>query len=529
MWLVDPSSIAGATRTSVHAAFDIDAIGAHRSEQVAVRDGAKSATYAELDDAANQVAHGLTAAGLRIDDRVAYLGNNNLASVQLMVGAPRAGVVVTLLNWRLHPAELASVLSDCGARMIVVSAAYAQTLAAIGGAEALQVLVIGGDNDTWEQWLAAQPKHRPEISLAPDRVALQLYTSGTTGLPKGAMLTAAGLSVTMTDTLELWQMDESSVALLVLPLFHIIGVATVLIGLWSGGTLVLENDTSPSAIRGFVADHAVTNVVLVTVLLDLLAHGPTQGLRSLRTISYGGSPIGEELIREVAAAIGCRLVQIYGLTETAGSLTALLPEDHELAMVDPAAAARLRSCGRARPGVDLRIADVVSGAILGPGEIGEVQARSLRIMAGYWGRPEETAEVTAPGGWFCTGDLGEIDEGGYLFLRDRLKDMIVSGAENIYPIEVERALLQHPAVQDVAVVGVPHERWGETPRALVMLRPESSASEAELIAFTRDRIAHYKCPTSVGFLAELPRNPSGKVLRRVLREPYWVGQERRVN
>jgi acyl-CoA synthetase (AMP-forming)/AMP-acid ligase II len=323
-------------------------------------------------------------------------------------------------------------------------------------------------------------------------------------------------------------MSSDSVMLVVLPLFHIIGVASVLLALSSGSTLIVGNDASLDSIRQLVTAHHVTNITLVSSILEALATQHGDGLETLQTISYGGAPMSEPLLRTLLTVIDCRLVQIYGLTETTGALTALLPEDHDFEPGDEKAAGRLRSCGRKRPGVELRIVDPGSGAVQDVGLTGEIQARTVRLMSGYWAQPEETREAYTTDGWFRTGDIGDVDEDGYLYLRDRLKDMIVSGGENIYPVEIEMVISTHPAVAEVAVVGIPHERWGETPRALVVLHPGMSGDEADIIAFTRDRLAHYKCPTSVEFIDGLPRNAMGKVLRRELREPFWADRTRRI-
>ncbi len=323
----------------------------------------------------------------------------------------------------------------------------------------------------------------------------------------------------------------------VLPLFHIAGAGTVAASLYARSRLVLDNDANADSMLRVIESEGVTNLVLASVLLQgLVTSSATMATdrSSIRTISYGAAPITAQVLQAAIATFQCRILQAYGLTETAGILCVLDPEDH---LFDPngpeaeveMALERLRSCGRPRPGVEIRIVDIQSGEILPAGETGEVQARTDRLMSGYWNRPEATAEVLFDDGWFRTGDVGELDADGYLFLRDRLRDTIISGGENIYPAEVENAIDWHPEVAEVAVIGVPNEKWGESPRAIVVRTPGSALSEAELMAFVRERLASYKCPVAIDFVDTLPRNATGKVLRRDLREPFWASRERQIN
>jgi long-chain acyl-CoA synthetase len=323
------------------------------------------------------------------------------------------------------------------------------------------------------------------------------------------------------------------VALGVLPMFHISGVGSVLTSMMAGAKLVIGHEASPSGIAATIEEHGVTHVVLVTSLLTGLLHlsGKSEDTRlaSLRTISYGAAPITDEVLGHAVNTLGCDLVQIYGLTESSGVLTALTADDHRAIREDPACHERLRSCGQARPGIDIRIIDPATGESLPTGSIGEITARTDRIMSGYWKNDQATRETLSPGGWLRTGDLGEMDSDGYLYLHDRLRDMIISGGENVYPAEVENALQWHPAVAEVAVIGVPDQRWGETVHAVVVLTEGATATEEDLLLHARSRLAHYKCPTAVSFVGSLPRNATGKVLRRELRDPYWSSHKRRVN
>ena len=506
---------------------------------IAVVDGPRRATFDELDRAADQVAYGLRQRGLDSGDRVAFIGRNCLACVELMLGAARADVVMTIVNWRLHPLELSFVIDDCAPAVIVTTAEFAATVGQLPEAARASVLVVdGGGEADWDQWRGSQPADPAEsVQHAPDDVVLQLYTSGTTGKPKGAMLTRASLAACIPDTVSVWQLDPSSVVLSVLPMFHIAGAGTVVGSLWARSCLVIDNDPSANNMLRVIELTRVTNLVLASVMLQGLVESPaaaTTDLSSIRTVSYGAAPITGQVLQAAIDALQCRIVQAYGLTETAGVLCVLDADDHSFDPNGPPAdvalaLSRLRSCGRPRPGVELRIVDIQTGAVVAVGETGEVQARTARLMKGYWNRPEATAEVLLADGWFRTGDIGDLDIDGYLFLRDRLKDTIISGGENIYPAEVEDAIQWHPDVAAVAVIGVPDDKWGETPRAIVVRVAGSAVTADDLIDFARDRLARYKCPSSVEFVDALPRNATGKVLRRELREPYWAGRERRIN
>jgi acyl-CoA synthetase (AMP-forming)/AMP-acid ligase II len=257
------------------------------------------------------------------------------------------------------------------------------------------------------------------------------------------------------------------------------------------------------------------------------APGAAEGDYSmLRSIIYGASPITNDVLVRAMRTFKCDFIQVYGLTETTGAITELGPSDHD---PEGPRAHLLRSAGRPYPWVEFRIVEPDTERDCPRGGVGELWTRSVQNMKGYWNKPEETARVFTADGWLKTGDAGYVDEEGYLFLTDRVKDMIVSGGENVYPIEVENVLAQHPVIADVAVIGVPHERWGETVKAIVVCAPGAAPDVDEIMAFARARLARYKCPTSVDFLDALPRNPSGKILKRVLREPYWKGHDRRIH
>jgi long-chain acyl-CoA synthetase len=292
---------------------------------------------------------------------------------------------------------------------------------------------------------------------------------------------------------------------------------------------VLVRDVDPVALLRLIERHRVTHTFLVPAVVQMLADSPALSgadLSSLRRIAYGAAPMGETQLLTAIALFGCDFMGVYGMTETAGSVTALAPGDH-----DPGGprAGLLRSVGRPVPWLEIRVVDPATGTDAPVGGVGEIWVRSGQNTVGYWGQPALTAEALVEGGWLRTGDAAYLDAEGYLYMHDRMKDMVVSGGENVYPAEVENVLYAHPEVLEAAVIGVPSERWGETVKAIVVRRPGATLDAAGLIAFARDRLAHYKCPTTVDFADELPRNASGKVLKKVLREPFWAGTERQVN
>jgi long-chain acyl-CoA synthetase len=314
-----------------------------------------------------------------------------------------------------------------------------------------------------------------------------------------------------------------------MPLFHIGGSGWALCAMSRGGRSIILRDVDPVMLLELVATERITEMFIVPAVLMFLLATPQLAhtdLSSLRLIFYGASPISEDVLVKCMAAFGCGFCQVYGMTETTGAITALRFEDH-----DPVGPRRglLRSAGRPHEGVKLRVVDPDSGRDVELGAVGEVWTRSTYNMAGYWQKDAETAATIDASGWLRTGDAGYLDAQGYLYLHDRIKDMIVSGGENIYPAEVENVLLAHPAVVDAAVIGVPDEKWGETVKAIVVLGPGARLDESGIITHCRDNLAHYKCPTSIEVVGTLPRNPSGKILKRELRAPYWADRVRSIN
>jgi acyl-CoA synthetase (AMP-forming)/AMP-acid ligase II len=492
----------------------------------------RTTTFAELDRNASRVANGLIGFGQQPQQRVGYFGKNSDRYFEVMVGALKANTAIVGVNWRLAAPEVAYVLNDAGCEAIFADAEFAPVIEKIG-AECAQVrhrIVVDSERDGWSHypaWRDRQSSDDPQLPISAQDDAIQLYTSGTTGHPKGVQLTHANYLAFFRAAQEAkWgEFAAGDANLVAMPNFHVAGTNMGVATLAQGATAIIQREVNPSEILELIARHRIKSAFLVPAVIGMLVQHPKVreiDISSLRSMFYGASPIAEALLAQAQATFaGCGFTQLYGLTETVGAATALQPADHI------AEKGLLRSCGKPYPGIDVRTVDA-SGRATEPGNVGEIVIRGGVVMKGYWNKPEATAAAIRDG-WFYTGDAGYFDADGFLYIHDRVKDMIVSGGENIYPAEVENAVFGHPAVADVAVIGVPDDKWGEAVKAIVVLKPGASATAADVIAFARTRIAGYKVPKSVDFTTALPRNPSGKILRRELREPYWAGKQRRVN
>ena len=497
-----------------------------RADHPALVGAARTVSYAELWQRGNRVAGALTAAGVGEGERVAYLDLNSPEFFEVMLGAAKIGSAIAPLNFRLTPREMGRIVADADARVLVVGPAFEAALPVIETAPGVTRVVRVGED--YEAWLAQASDADPGRPSRADDVVLQLYTSGTTGLPKGVMLTNDSCSALL-DVADHWHVDETSVSLVAMPLFHIGGSGWANVSLARGATNVLVPMIDPAALLDTIERQRITNAFLVPAVLQMLCAVPGAEHRdfsSIRSIAYGASPITSAALTRALEVFKAPLFQVYGLTETTGAITELSAQDH-----DPGGPRQhlMRSAGKPYPWVEMKAADPATGKDCGIDEVGEVWIRSVQNSAGYWRKPDDTAATFDRDGWLHTGDAGYVDADGYLFLTDRIKDMIVTGAENVYPVEVESALSEHPDVADVAVIGVPDEKWGEAVKAIVVRRPGSELTEDELLTWSRDRIAGFKRPRSVDFAEELPRNPSGKLLKRVLREPHWAGVGRSIS
>ena len=512
----------------------IRAQASSRGNAIAFEFEGRQTSFIELDAHTNQVANGLKALGVEARERIAYLGKNSDIYFELLLGAIKANVVMAPVNWRLAGPEVAFIVEDCKAPVLFVGPEFVTQVRNIRAQlpSVRTIITTEGGAPEWPDyatWRQAQSADDPGVDISPQDVAIQLYTSGTTGRPKGAMLSHANfLSLVRAGAGERpdWnKWNEDDVSLVAMPVFHIGGSGWGMLGIYHGAKGVIAREFDPARVLDFFEQSGITKLFMVPAAMQFVVRQPRArqvDFSRLRYMLYGASPIPAALLKECIEVFKCGFVQMYGMTETTGTIVALAPEDHVEGLD------RMRSAGKALPGVELAILDA-EGNKLPPGEVGEIATRSGSNMVGYWNLPEATATTLGSDGWLRTGDAGYLDKDGYLYIHDRIKDMIISGGENIYPAEVESAICDHPGVAEVAVVGVPDDKWGEAVKAIVVMKPGKTASPSEIINFTRERIAGFKTPKTIDFIEALPRNASGKILRRHLRDPYWAGKDRQVN
>jgi len=501
----------------------------------------QTTTFAEYHSLSSRTANGLLSEGVGAHDRIAFLGKNSPVYFELIAAAAKIRAVVSPLNWRLAAPELEYVLNDSGAKIIFAAKEFRDVLMEIRSslsADPKIFLIDGSDEDTpsYRDWQADFSTIDPKQDISADDDILQLYTSGTTGRPKGAVLTDRMMLALRGqeegDVMEDWQRyARGETGLLAMPCFHVGGTAFGLSIMHSGAQVLILAEYDPNETLRLIEEYKIGKIFMVPSTLQMLLQHPqfdNTDFSNLQFIFYGASPIPLELMREAIRRIGCGFVQMYGMTESAGTIVALSPADHLPDSQDDKALKRMRSVGNPMRGVELKIIDA-EGKTLPNGEIGEIATRSVKNIKSYWNLPEATAKTIDSDGWLRTGDAGYLDDDGYLYMHDRVKDMIISGGENVYPAEVEDALYSHPDIADVAVVGVPDDKWGEAIKAFVVIKDGADLSADQIIEFARTRIAKFKCPKTVDFIDILPRNMSGKILRRELREPYWEGKDRAVN
>jgi fatty-acyl-CoA synthase len=476
-------------------------------DRVAIVYEAAEWTYRELHERATRLAHALARLGVAHGDRVAYLGPNHPTFLETMFATGQLGAVFVPLNWRLAAPELAYILADSGARVLIRGPA--QTAAAV---DLPGVRAVGGP-DEYEALLADELVEPLDEPVDPDETCMILYTSGTTGRPKGAMLTHANIAWNSVNLLLDVDLAGDEVTLVAAPMFHVAALnQTVLPTLLKGGRVVLVSSFDPQHALDLVARHRVTFLFGVPTMFLAIARAPgwaTADLSSVRSAICGGAPVPEAVIAAYQER-GVTFMQGYGLTEAAPGVLFLRRDE---------SVRRAGSAGTAAFFTDVRLVRP-DGADAPAGEPGEILVRGPNVMAGYWQRPDDTAAALTPDGWLSTGDIGVADEDGFISVRDRTKDLIISGGENIYPAEVEDALYRHPAVAECAVIGVPDQQWGEVGRAVVVLRSGVDAGPVELLDFLDGRIARYKIPKSVVFTDTLPRTASGKVVKKDLRSRF---------
>jgi acyl-CoA synthetase (AMP-forming)/AMP-acid ligase II len=484
----------------------------------------KKYSYGELDDRVKRLANGLRAKGIGKGDRVGLLEHPCPKYMELYIAIPKIGAVLVPLNCRLAGPEMEFIINDAEVKILIMGEEFIDVIRSIrGNLKTVGAYFAMGETapsgmGRYEDMITGFPPEFQEIEIDDDDVAVQMYTSGTTGRPKGAMLTHKNLmSMYLSRIIDL-KLDEGDVFLSAVPYYHTAAEYALII-LYIGGTLIIHSRFDPGKFLESIETAEVTVALGVPSMVNFLVQHMEKyprdyDMSSVKIFLYGASPMPVALLRKAMEAFKCNFLHSYGLTEASPGVTLLRPEDHILEGPEEKVK-RLASCGKEIFNVDARVVNE-QGIDVKPGEMGEIIVKGDNVMKGYWKLPEETAE-TIKDGWLHTGDMATVDEDGYVFIVDRKKDMIISGGENIYPREVEEVLYSHPSILEAAVIGVPDEDWGEAVKAFVVLREGEKASEEEIIDFCKKNLASYKKPKFVEFLDVLPRSAAGKVLKKELR------------
>ncbi|MFZ9395115.1 MAG: long-chain-fatty-acid--CoA ligase [Erythrobacter sp.] len=483
-------------------------------------------TFGETDRLTRRIIGFFWDHGLQPGDRIAWLGKNSDLYCLLYMAAARCGVVMVPIGWRLAPPEVGYILKDTGAKLVFTGDEFAGVALSL-----LPDLPARPQVFAEAEMRRLIPEHAPAAyrPAASNDPVLQLYTSGTTGNPKGAVLSSGNLLGLRNHALEAglpWTFYEPGDCMLVaMPCAHIGGTGLINIAVSSGIRSLVQAEFTPVGVLEAI-ENGATHMFIVPAALQMVVQHPRAketDFSHLKYLMYGAAPMPLELLKEAVRTMpNAGFLQAYGMTETSGTISILPPDDHSLEGNQ-----RMRSAGKAVPGVEIRVVDP-QGKEVPRGEIGEVAILSPSNLLEYWHLPQATADALREG-WMHTGDAAVMDEDGYIYIQDRIKDMIISGGENVYPAEVESAIYGHPAIAEVAVIGVPSEKWGEEVKACVVCKPGMEVDEADVIAWARERVAAFKAPKSVDVIPLMPRNASGKILRRELRKPYWEGRERQVN
>lgn len=486
-------------------------------------------SFGELERRSRLVAAGLRREALPAGSRVAILSRNSELFFEVLFGAAQARAVLVTINFRLAAPEIEFILADAETEVLFAESDFASELDRLRDSLPRLRRIIwldGTGEDGLTRWRDRDPAPANDQGCAPDDIAVQMYTSGTTGEPKGVALSHRAMVGAARAGLGVWTFlwEENAAVLGIMPLFHIAALNLCIAALFAGARAEITRATDPQTVVDAIIDRGISLVPLPPAVVHAMLRTPGVAERdfsSLQTMLVAGSGISVELLREAQQVFQCGFALSYGSTETCGGLTYLGHEE-----CTPEAGRLLHSAGKELDDAEVRIVSG-EGRTLPPGEVGEIVCRTVRLMSGYWRRPEATAKALVDG-WYYSGDAGYLDEQGYLYVVDRIKDMVISGGENIYPAEIEIELCRHRAVDDAAVIGVPDDKWGEALLAFVILAPGQQADAASLGAFLRERKAGYKVPRRFEFVSDFPRNATGKVLKRTLREPFWQGRVRQV-
>jgi len=487
------------------------------------RDESITVNYSQAFERTQKIANALHARGLRKGDRLALLAKNSVDQLLTYLACSQLGIVAVGLNYRLAPAEWKFILEDAHSKLLLADVELLPFIQPELGN--LPTLCLHGTLDGVESLadVMAQQSATPRFAdIGMNDVLFQMYTSGTTGRPKGALLTHSNVNANafQAPLANGYFSQPGERFLNVAPMYHAAGLMSAFIVMMHGGELFIQRDFHPQHLVEAIAKERITGTTVVPVMLQFcLGFVPDidkYDFSSLKVINYGASPMPEALLKQAMAVFKCSFVQMYGQTEASSCITCLTATDHERALKDKPEL--LRSCGRAVINTQIRIIDK-QGRDVALGESGEIIAKGPQIMQGYWHRDDANAE-TLQDGWLHTGDAGKMDADGYVYILDRVKDLIISGAENIYPAEIENVLMHHEAVQDCAVIGVPDPQWGEVPLAVITLKPGFMLDADTLKAFCKSQLASYKIPKHFVAMEQLPRNPTGKVLKKELRAIY---------
>jgi acyl-CoA synthetase (AMP-forming)/AMP-acid ligase II len=465
-------------------------------------------------------------------DRIAVISRNSIEFALIYFGASRAGVVVVPLNYRLTPDDWMYAICDSGAKILLIEDHYLDLVEGIrSNLHTVEKLIVLNSqrahvHDSFDDWIESAAD-AGERNVSGDDIVYQMYTSGTTGRPKGVLLSHNAVTSSIFQRTLALRCSPDDRCLVVAPIFHAAGATMMFWAISGGGCVYLHEAFDPKAVVETLSKEGIARTTLVPAMLQSclnLSDIESYRFGNLKLVSYGGSAISEKTLKRAIEIFGCDFAQGYGLTEATGNVTGLLPSDHVRALQERPSL--LLSAGRPLPGTEIRVVDP-DGRPVPANTPGEITVRGPQLMAGYHKLDAATA-ATIKDGWLQTGDVGYFDDEGYLYLSDRIKDVIVSGGENIYPRTIENALAEHPAIFEAAAIGVPDQRWGETVKAIVVLRDGHTATEEELISFARGKLGGMQRPRSVEFVAALPKSGSGKVLKTELRKAYWGERGRRI-